>query len=81
MGTPIAYAHKLARQATRAAESRGHVLGTWDWTDRAHGGRRTGIAACVDCGRMAFVDTHPAPNGIDISGEAVALGCTSEAAQ
>lgn len=64
---------ELARQATRAAEFRGHRLGAWLW--RQYGAARVGNAVCLDCQREAFVTTKPAPNGIDVSGEAVALNC------
>ena len=30
---------------------------------------------CKTCGKNAWVATNPAPNGIEISGEAVALNC------
>jgi hypothetical protein len=30
---------------------------------------------CKTCGMGVYVDGHPAPNGIDIHGEAVALNC------
>jgi hypothetical protein len=78
--TAMTTAGKLARQATRAAEFRGHRLGAWLWHDFA-GDKRTGFAQCLDCKREAYVATHPAPNGIDISGEAVALGCDHASAQ
>lgn len=69
----LARGQELARQATRAAEFRGHRMGTWLW--RTEGSTRNGHAECLDCRREAFVTTHPQPNEIDISGEAVALAC------
>lgn len=30
---------------------------------------------CLHCYKSMAVDTHPDPNGIDIGGEAIALGC------
>ena len=33
------------------------------------------IGVCGDCGKEVTLYTHPAPNGIGIGGEAVALGC------
>ncbi len=32
---------------------------------------------CDDCEMTAYADSKPPPNGVDISGEAVALNCTS----
>jgi hypothetical protein len=77
--TPIAYGQELARQATRAAEFRGHRLGAWLW--RSWDIRRTGVAICLDCQREAYIATHPGPNDIDISGKAVALNCMSDASK
>ena len=68
----------LAREATRAAEFRGHRLGTWRWANYTNAGRVFGCARCQDCQAEAQIDTRPEANGIDISGEAVALGCRSE---
>jgi hypothetical protein len=34
------------------------------------------VADCKVCGMSVYVNSKPAPNGIDISGEAVALTCT-----
>jgi hypothetical protein len=75
MQQTLSKAQGLARQATRAAESRGHRLGAWLWRNYADGAIRNGHAICLDCGREAFVATNPAPNDIDVSGEAVALNC------
>lgn len=69
----LAHAQELARQATRTAKFRGHTLSAWQWTHTAD--RTTGAATCHDCHRGAYVDTRPAPNGIDISGDAIALNC------
>jgi hypothetical protein len=66
----------LAKRATQAAEFRGHRLTSWQWTTH-NATRQTGTAVCQDCHKQAFVDSAPAPNSIDISGEAVALNCPS----
>ena len=34
------------------------------------------VADCTICGMSVYVNSKPAPNGIDIAGEAVALTCT-----
>jgi len=63
---------ELRNEATRAAEYyRGHQLGEWiigRYQASAH-------AKCKLCGRTVTINTHPAPNQIDIAGEAVALDC------
>lgn len=69
-----AKAAELAKQATRAAEFRGHRLSSWEWDTRPNG-RVIGHAQCPDCSYSAHVDTDPDPNGIDISGTAVSLNC------
>lgn len=56
----------LIAEATESAIWRSHTLGAW---------RKNGTVAdaeCV-CGASVRVDTHPAPNGIDIGGSAVAV--------
>jgi len=58
----------LVVQATDSAEFRGHTL---TWT--IEGGRAVGT--CLVCGMRVHCTTHPAPNDIDIGGEAVALNC------
>jgi hypothetical protein len=64
---------KLKADAQAGCQWRGHTLGPWEpdayWKDTRH-------AECTKCGRGVWVDPSPAPNGIDIHGEAVALNCT-----
>ena len=60
---------KLKRSAEQACRWRGHEMGEWSE------GEIRAIAECAHCGKEAHVDTKPAPNGIDVAGEAVALGC------
>lgn len=64
---------RLKAEAREAATRRGHSLG------RFRRGRfdHTAFALCTRCACGAYVDAHPLPNGIDISGEAVAIGCTA----
>lgn len=63
----------LKVRAARAATARNHRLGAWtDYDDyRA-------CAKCEVCGKEAHVDGNPAPNGIDVSGEAAALSCSRD---
>lgn len=63
---------RLAKSADQSARSRGHILKSWRW--QGTNDRMTGEAYC-QCGCVAMVDTKPAPNGIEISGEAVAITC------
>ena len=59
---------RLKNEARSAAQWRGHSPG--EWRDGPNDG--ASWAEC-ECGAMACVDTHPAPNGIDIWGSAVAV--------
>jgi hypothetical protein len=63
---------KLKKEATSAAKFRGHDLTPWNATDRG------AFAECTRCGKTAHVTTKPAPNDIDMSGDAVALTCQEE---
>ena len=68
---------KLLDSAEDTASWRGHKLKRW--------GRISDTlyrAACSVCGMEVDVNTNPPPNGIDISGEAIALDCpTGESAE
>jgi hypothetical protein len=59
----------LKRQARISAHHRGHELGEWIDADIS------AVAYCEHCQQWAYVDAQPAPNGIDISGPAVAVNC------
>ncbi len=64
----------LMRSAEKSAKLRGHTLGLWDI--HTEGGWNRGADAMCDlCGMEVSVRPTPAPNDIDISGEAVALDC------
>jgi hypothetical protein len=69
----------VLRQAARdAAQTRGHQLGkftplrgitnTWGAVSSAE---------CDKCGAWVQVTPKPAPNGIEIGGSAVAVGCSA----
>jgi hypothetical protein len=67
---------ELERDALGACKNRGHSMEKC-WTDF----RTRQIVskfACRHCGMEVWCDTHPAPNGIDIGGPAVALNCTGK---
>jgi len=66
---------RLKRSARESASWRGHTLGRFSF-NVTRNGRATACAECTRCKMWVGVDTRPAPNGIDIGGEAVALNCT-----
>jgi hypothetical protein len=64
----------LRKEARKAAKARGHRLGKFSHL-MGVGWNSHSIAYCEDCGREVAVYPNPAPNGIDIAGEAVAVNC------
>jgi len=60
----------LKKEARETATWRGHKLGTFKPS-----GKYSAIATCKRCGAEVVVNSRPAPNEIDIMGEAVALSC------
>jgi len=66
----MAGGRQLRRQALESAKWRGHDMGRWE-VITGHLCRST----CKKCSKEVDVNTKPAPNEIDIGGEAVALGC------
>ena len=70
---PHAKRDMLKVSAARSAQARYHRLGGW----RDYDGNKA-CAVCEVCGKEAYVDAKPAPNGIDVSGEAVALNCSRD---
>lgn len=67
----------LRRDARRAAESRGHELGRFSPLLPSTGLGGYADAACTVCGAAVRIETAPAPNSIDVGGDAVAVGCAS----
>lgn len=66
--------NKLKKEAREAAEFRGHRLQRF-----RHDSKTNAYAYCATgCGMGVFVSTNPPPNGIDISGRAVAVQCPNE---
>ena len=65
---------QLRRNARLSAYRRGHFLKPFQKDSEDHGNIRA-TTACRHCGMEVQVITKPAPNEIDIGGEAVALNC------
>ena len=64
---------ELKKSARETAKWRGHKLWNYQFTVGDSGIKAS--YTCKICGKMVFIITNPAPNGIDISGEAIALNC------
>lgn len=70
--------NRLQREALESCKFRGHDMKKFQHrkNGRMDGGfAELSFSVCKKCGMEVHCDTHPAPNGIDISGEAVALHC------
>lgn len=67
---------RLRREATEACHFRGHLI-SWGYS-HFNGKKAQQCGECVHCKKTVVIDTWPAPNGIDIGGRAVALGCNDE---
>jgi hypothetical protein len=69
----------LEYEALRSANERGHKIGkiTNNYVKKHGKQADTSIGKCVACGMEFVVTTNPAPNDIEIGGEAVALNCRS----
>ena len=66
---------QLKKDLLASCKFRGHKMESLGFV--VSGGRIRGGYKCKNCGKWAGYDTNPEPNGIDISGEAVALNCNS----
>ena len=60
---------ELKASALESAKWRGHLMGKWE------NGPKYSTSECLKCGALVTVNTNPAPNEIDMCGEAVALSC------
>ena len=60
----------LQRSAAESCELRNHWMSPFTTLSDTRA-----VSACTLCGMEVHVNTRPAPNGIDIGGEAVALNC------
>jgi hypothetical protein len=65
----------LKKSALESCIYRGHKMGKFGFNIKAGGQGIRGSYECQRCGKRAFIDTNPAPNSIEISGEAIALNC------
>lgn len=63
----------LKQAARKVARSRGHDV--YRFIAQSN---HSAIASCKKCGMIVVVRTNPAPNDIDISGEAVGLNCSGQ---
>jgi len=72
----------LIQSAQESIRFRGHTEPKDCWQQTygkpfaARNARRVWLYECAVCGKHCQVDTKPPPNGIDIGGPAVALGCS-----
>ena len=74
----MATLNSLKREALEACKFRGHSMGRFK-----HHAPKSDLrydpdyaeSTCVRCGMVVGCDASPAPNDIDIGGEAVALTC------
>ena len=65
----------LRIEADTSCKFRGHKM-SWNVPSKYNNSKREcQPARCEYCDMEVFIDTKPAPNSIDISGEAVALNC------
>ena len=62
---------KLQAQAFNSTSYRGHTLGIW-WKQLE---KDSQSRTCRTCGMEVVINRAPAPNQINIGGEAVALTC------
>jgi hypothetical protein len=75
----VATARRLRREARAAAAWRGHRMARFSPLLPSTGRGGYSDAACTACGASVRIDTAPAPNSIDIGGDAVAVSCTGRA--
>ncbi len=65
----------LRLEAERIASLRGHSLGKWQRLSTAEDPRIALEATCCVCGASVTIDNQPGPNGVGVSGIAVAVNC------
>ncbi len=63
---------RLKEEAREASAWRGHRMSRF-----SHYTPTNAVSHCLDCPTEVQVLSKPAPNQIDVGGEAVALGCPS----
>lgn len=76
MKAPTYKLAKLIREAKEACKFRGHTMKRFTH-EVPYNGVLCGMAysECKVCGKQVVCEARPEPNGIEIGGEAVALGC------
>lgn len=63
---------RLQKEALESCKFRGHKMTRFKKMGKP---LSFSHSQCNKCGKNVYVHTNPPPNGIEISGEAVALGC------
>lgn len=70
--------YELRESAEKGATWRGHKI-KWGYPIHySNVARVVQFGVCRNCKMEVMLDTKPPPNGIEISGEAVALNCHSD---
>lgn len=64
----------LRKQAQQSTRARGHRM-TWGQPYGPAGGPKSQHGCCRHCRAYAWLAERPAPNGIGVSGLAVAVNC------
>jgi hypothetical protein len=65
---------RLKKEALESCDFRGHDMGKFRNYDK-----ETARSLCWNCGMYVQVESSPAPNSIDIGGNAVAMTCEPDA--
>lgn len=65
---------RLAKQGRKAAKQRNHRMKPLRLLEKTPG-KQIASGFCRGCGKELYILESPAPNEIDISGEAVAMEC------
>ena len=69
---------RLKQEAKEACTARGHEMVPFVTLVRptfANGQGYVARSVCINCGKYVQIETSPAPNSIDIGGDAIASGC------
>lgn len=64
---------KLRKEALESCKFRGHTMERFTHLDTIF---PVAVSTCKKCNKYVQINTHPAPNDIDIDGTAVALSCS-----
>jgi transcription elongation factor Elf1 len=65
---------RLCLEAKNAATRRGHTLVRWTHSVEFWDGKYS-VSHCSECGAHVQTNINPAPNEIDVSGEAISRNC------